>query len=478
MNEERRSLPYDVDLEQALLGVILSDNTVIDETAPLLSDQDFYDPLHRVIWAAAVAMRGKGQRVSPLTVVGLIGEHKGFAEVGGVAYLKSIARAAPGMPNTPDYCRILRDLAMKRSLLAEGEALADNCAHVSTEVSAEELISEHQDNITAIVEGRPQADEPKSWYEAGVAAMESDPTRTVPLLPYGISELDDAIGGMGPGDVVILAGRPGMGKSAVALHIAHGVARDKKQLSLEFTGDETVTTGLGVFLSSLEMTKTEIMHRGLSMRAYAKGAKVPYKLIRQKKLTPKDERILADVLIEDSALPLIIDDKGGQTVGQLAARMRRAQSKLRREGKDLGLGIIDHLQLIEGDGRSDNRVAELTRITKALKALAKALGLPLLVLCQLSREVEKREDKRPQVSDLRESGSIEQDADVVILIHRPEYYLANNEPARGTKEMADWDSAMTKARDRLHIQVPKNRHGAPANLTIDCSIAHNWIGAL
>jgi replicative DNA helicase len=309
--------------------------------------------------------------------------------------------------------------------------------------------------------------------------MESDPAKFVPFLPTGIPELDEELGGMGPGDVLILAGRPGMGKSAVALHIAHAVAAPKAQIALEFTGEKAPTSsGIGVFISSLEMTKAEIMQRALSMRAYAKGARVPYNWIRQRKLTPKDQTAVFDALIENSRLPILIDDKPGQTVGQIGVRLRRAQSRFKRDGVSLGLGIIDHLQLIEGEGRSDNRVAELTRITKSLKVLAKNLNIPLLVLCQLSREVEKRDDKRPQISDLRESGSIEQDADVVILMHRPEYYLQNSEPKSGTKDMAEWEGLMTKARGKLNLQVAKNRHGAPASCTVMCSVAHNWIGAL
>lgn len=473
----------EVEVEQTVLALLLQGSETAWAVLDRITPQDMLETLHGRVLEAVRRVLDTGKEPGPLSVAAAMGSDKGLNEVGGANYLRDINERYGGNKDIlPELCDALVDQGQKRALareIAETEARLKDAS-----VSASEIITEHEAAIRTLSEGRPAADEPESYYDGGAASFErqeSDTRRKITLMPYGIPELDGETGGMAPGDLIILAGRPGMGKSAVALHIAHSLARDKPQLALELRAETKVTESFAVFMTSLEMERTALVQRGLSMRAYENGVKVPYSLIRQNKLSEKQRNALADALIQDRTLPFVIDHKPGQTVGQIGVRIRRASAKLAREGQKLGLGIIDHLGLILGDGNyRGNRVAELTDTTRGLKILAKSLGIPLVVLCQLSRAVEARDDKRPYLSDLRESGSIEQDADVVLLLHRPEYYLGKSKPddAASTKDRDEWNRAMEREKNRLNIIIAKNRSGPEASIRVTCDMAYNWIGTL
>jgi replicative DNA helicase len=470
----------EVEIEQSVLGLLLEGAETAWLVLDRISPQDMLEPVHERIVEAVRRIVDAGKEPSPLTVAGAMASDRALNVLGGADYLrKIIGRFGRNRDIAPELCDALVDHAMKR-------ALAHEIAETETRLSdgslkGLDIAAEHQAAVLAVLEGRPSPDDPVSWYEAGRAVVESlgaqSHTKRV-LQPYGIAEIDNEIGGMAAGNLIIVGGRPGMGKTALALTIAHAAARPKEQIVLDLDPGAPPPS-VGVFLSSLEMERDELLERGLSMAAYRRRIEIPYNQIRLRKLTEDQTDLLADILIENRALPIDIDDRPDVTLGQIGVRLRRAQAKFARAGQRLGLGIIDHLGLIEPDGRyHGNKVAELTATTRGLKALAKALKIPLIVLCQLSRGVDSRDDKRPYLSDLRDSGSIEQDADVVLLIHRPEYYLRKSKPddSAPQKERDAWHAAMDREKNRLVVDIAKNRQGPEATVRLTCHLAYNWIG--
>lgn len=471
----------EVEIEQCVLALLLEGA----ETAWFVLDRveagDMLEPLHQRIMVSARSVLDGGKELNPLTLAASMAADKGLDTVGGADYLRHIRERFGGSAKiAAELCEALSSQALKRSLaheIAETETrLRDN------DLSGFDILAEHEAAVVALSEGKPQLDEPADWYEAGESVLkklEGPKESGALLLRFGLPALDDVVGGMAPGDLLIMAGRPGMGKTALALAVSYAAARPKVQIRFDLEVEE-LPQSVGVFMTSLEMKREPLLQRALSMRAYEKGVKVPYSLIRMNKLQDSQHSALINALIEDTRVPIMIDDRRGQTVAQIGVRARRAQAKMRRAGTKLGLLVIDHLGLIEAAGNyRGNKVAELTQITNGLKTLAGTLNVPILCLCQLSRKVEDRDDKRPYLSDLRDSGSIEQDADVVLLLHREEYYLKKSEPPSGSplKKQEDWANAMQRAKGKLDIQIAKNRHGPEAGITLNCDVAYNWIGS-
>lgn len=486
MASEPRSLPYNVEIEQALLGCVIADNTLLDEVRDAIAADDFYDPLHQRIWAAAELYYGRDEAVTLLTLRSAMADDAGLKEVGGHAYFLNLVRMAPPVPNVKEYARIISALAVRRQIIGLGESFMDAAYSSAADRDPMEILDGFEAAARGVVEARAQPEGPVTWFEAGKFVMDRveapKEAREGELTPFGIRCVDAEIGGMGAGDLIILAGRPGMGKTAVAVAIAHSVARPPAQINLDLNESRPPQKPGGVFMVSLEMKHDALLERGLSMRAFSKGARVTYQSIRLNRLQDWGKDALARALTDDGEIPFLIDHRRGQTVAQIGIRARRAQAQMRKEGIPLRLVVVDHLGLIEPEGNYiGNRVAEMTAITKALKGLAGQLGVPVLALSQLSRRVEEREDKRPYLSDLRESGSIEQDADAVLLLHRPEYYLAKSEPPTGEGSKAvekhtNWQTLMDRHRHKLEIHVAKNRHGAETSVTVTCDLAFNWIG--
>lgn len=470
---------YDVEVEQALIGAALVDNTLIHDCT--ITAEDFYDPLHQRLWCTILELLNAGERASPLTVANAMGSDPGLNQVGGRGYLGNLSRAAPVASNINEYCRIIRDWRIRRELIRECDRVADE---IGLGRSGSDLLSEQLTNLQAIAEGSAPSDEPATWYEAGERALKAVEARKrgegPTLQPLGIAALDEKIGGVEAGELIILAGRPGMGKTAVAIAITHATARTTEQRRFDLDDGVGVIQGKGVYIASLEMRDEQLMQRGLSMLARAQGKRIPYTWIRNARIRDTDQDALLQSLMATQAIPVVIDQRGGMTLSQIAMRARRAAARFRKSGQTLGLVVIDHLQLIEPEiwDRRENDTTITTRTSKALKALAKALKVPVLCLCQLNRSVEGREDKRPMLSDLRQSGSIEQDADMVIFVHRPEYYLTKSEPDEGAKieVRAKWQAQMDREKDRLHLIVAKYRQGAECSVTVECDMACNWIG--
>jgi replicative DNA helicase len=452
--EAPRQVPYDIDVEQALLGAILVDNYALERVSSTLKAEHFYDPLHQRLYEAIERMWGKGHAVSALTLKAMMDKDAGLAEVGGQAYLVSLSRAAPALPNVKDYARILADLAMRRELIRLGEDIVNNAYEAPIEIGPAEQVQDAEKALYRIAERGRFGEGPLS-FDVALAQAVSSAERALARgghisgVSSGFDDLDSLLGGLHPSDLIIVAGRPGMGKTALATNMAFHAARlwakDKAD------GVEP-KRGAPVLLFSLEMAASQ-----LSARILSEQTEVEMRKIRTGRFTDAEWDRFVHTAQTLGDLPLYIDDTGGISIAQIAARARR----LKRE-KHIGMIVIDYLQLVEPSKRAENRVQEVSEVTKGFKALAKELSVPVIALSQLSRGVDNRDDKRPVLSDLRESGSIEQDADVVMFVYREEYYLKSREPEAGTADYDQWVEKLERVHNRAEVLVEKHRHG-PTN---------------
>jgi replicative DNA helicase len=451
--EVYRHVPYDVEVEQALLGAILVDNRSLEAVTALLKAEQFYDPLHQRLFEAMMAAQDRGgMTITPLTLHAAMKADPGLQEVGGHAYLVGLAQAAPALPNVRDYAKILSELAVRRSLIRIGEDMVNAAYEAPHDKPPKTQIEEAEKALYRISESSKYSDGPLDFAESlrrTVVLAEKAQQRggRISGLVTGFSDIDSLLGGLQPSDLLILAGRPGMGKSSLATNIAFHAARAYVQ---DMEAGAEVPRGAPVLLFSLEMAAQQLAARILSEQTEIEMWK-----IRNGKFSENEWEKFVLTMQDLSTLPLYIDDTGGVSIAQIAARARR----LKRE-KNIGCVMIDHIQLVTGSGRAENRVQELTEISKNLKVLAKELDLPVVALSQLSRSVDSRDDKRPVLSDLRESGSIEQDADVVMFLYREEYYLKTREPDPGSADHAKWLEKCERAHRRAELIVEKHRHGA------------------
>jgi replicative DNA helicase len=456
--EVYRHVPYDIEVEQALLGAALSDNGALEAVSGHLKSEHFYDPLHQRIYETMVTMSERGATaITPLTLHAAMKADPGLIEVGGQAYLNGLAQAAPALPNVRDYSRILQDLAVRRSLVRIGESIVNGAYESPQDKTPHTLIEDAEKALYRVSETSKYGDGPLEFSESlrrAVASAEKAHLRggRISGVSTGFSDLDGLLGGLQPSDLLIIAGRPGMGKTALATNMAFYAAR---VFARDRDAGEENSIGAPVLFFSLEMAAQQLAARILSQQTELEMYK-----IRNGKFSDSEWQKFVSAMQELSAIPLYIDDTGGISIAQIAARARR----LRRE-KAIGLIVIDYLQLVEPSRRAENRVQEITEVTKGLKALAKELNVPIVALSQLSRGVDARDDKRPVLSDLRESGSIEQDADVVMFVYREEYYLKSREPdLNGTederKEHHRWAEKMERTQGKALVMVEKHRHGA------------------
>jgi replicative DNA helicase len=451
--EAYRHVPYDVEVEQALLGAILVDNEAIERVSSIIKPEHFYDPLHqRIFETMSLAFERSAYALTPLTLHAAMKADPGLIEVGGHSYLAGLAQAAPAMPNVRDYARIIHDLAVRRSLIRIGEDMVNQAFEAPHDNPPQKQIEAAEKALYRVSETSKYGEGPLDFAESlrrAVEIAERAQARggRISGVASGFADIDQLLGGLQPSDLLILAGRPGMGKSALSLNMAFHAARAYVQ---DVEAGEEVPRGAPVIYFSLEMAAQQ-----LSARILSEQTEIEMWKIRNGKFSDTEWEKFVLTMQELSTLPLYLDDTGGISIAQIAARSRR----LKRE-KNIGLIIIDYIQLVEPTHRQESRVQEVTEVTKGLKALAKELNVPILATAQLSRAVDARDDKRPVLSDLRESGSIEQDADVVMFIFREEYYLKSREPEAGTPEHTKWLAKLEQCHRRAEVLVEKHRHGA------------------
>jgi replicative DNA helicase len=462
IEEPIRTPPSNLEAEMALLGAILANNDAADRVSNFLGPEHFSEAVHARIFEAATTLIRMGKLASPVTLKNHFENDATLKEIGGPAYLARLAASATTIINAEEYGRTVYELAQRRKLIAIGTDVVNEAFEPDIETTSKELIEKAESALYGMAETDKYG---KGFQAFGRAMAEAIDMASAAYqrdgglsgISCGLTDMDEKMGGLQRSDLIILAGRPAMGKTALATNIAYYVARSYKA-EYQPDGTNKVTDGGVVAFFSLEMSSEQ-----LATRIISEQTGISSELIRRGKINDEDFQKLVDVSRELQSLPLYIDATGGLTIAQLASRARR----LKRQ-RGLGLIVVDYLQLLAGSSRkqAEGRVQEVTEITVGLKALAKELAVPIIALSQLSRQVENREDKRPQLADLRESGSIEQDADVVLFVYREEYYLERLMPAEGSPEFQTWQDKMNHAHGKAEVIIGKQRHGPTGTIEL------------
>lgn len=433
--------PHNYDAEQALLGAIFMDNRVYEEAAEFLKPEHFADPFHGRIFKACGELIARQEKADPVKLKRIFADDQGLADMGGDAYLARLAASAISTRSAGDYARLIYGCHHRRELIALGEDLVYAAYDMRPDLSSEQIQEDIEARLFQLTEGVSMTDTTVPL-SAGVDSTMNfleeiwKADGRLVGVTTGLHDLDAKLGGLHETDLIILAGRPSMGKTALGLNIAEAAIR----------------SGVVTAFYSLEMSTGQLVTRLLSSTSGIEGSR-----IREGRLSAMERVRVAEASLDIKSLPLHIEDATSLTIPQLRTRARRLK---RRHG--LGLIVVDYLQLMRGTStsRDSNRVQEISEISRGLKSIAKELKVPVLALSQLSRQVEQREDKRPQLADLRESGSIEQDADVVMFVYREEYYLERSEPDPSqTKKWEDWNTRHEAARNLAEVIIGKQRHG-------------------
>lgn len=465
-----RMLPNNVEAEAAFLGAALIDNRVIEELSTPLRPDHFFEPVHGRIYERILQLLDRKAVVTPVTLKPYFEADEALRELGGAAYLARLTADGQGLLAPRELAEQIYDLALLRELVAVGRNLVSDALDTSESVAPMEQVERAEAALYAVAEGAQTGSE-----ALGFAAV----TRTalgmieqallsgghVSGTTTGFTSINEKVGGLHDSDLIIVAGRPGMGKSSLATNIAFNAAdRLRRDIADGIEAEKSV--GAAVALFSLEMSADQ-----LATRILAEQSGISSEALRMGKISRDDFQQLSYASQRLAELPLYIDDTPALSIGALRTRARRLKRR-----HDIGLIIVDYLQLLQGSGRSsnENRVNEISEISRGLKTLAKELSVPVIALSQLSRAVESRDDKRPMLSDLRESGSIEQDADMVWFIFREDYYVAAKEPKRPsegddakTHELhAAWAAEMERVYGLAELIVSKQRHGATGKVRL------------
>lgn len=453
-------LPHNVELEQALLGAFLLNNEAVYRVPDNLLPEHFYEPLHQKIFELIVALIRADKAATPLTLKTFLPADFRVGDLTIQQYLVRLAAEATSVIMASDYASMIIDLAVRRSLITVAQDMIERATQEAAGVVPADLVEQAERSILATTGAAQHSPGPLAfgWYlgeAVDMVARAYQRDGRLSGMPTGIHDLDRMSGGLQASDLIILAARPGMGKTALATTIAYNVA---SAFVGEVSPDGSVkaTAGGQVGYFSLEMSGEQLTTRILSSRC-----EIPSYRMRRGEIDPDDFARLTDAARDLERMPLYIDESGALPISKLISRARRLH---RQRGIDLL--VVDYLQLLSGAGRSDNRSVEIGEITGALKGLAKELKVPVIALSQLSRQVESREDKRPQLSDLRESGAIEQDADVVMFVYREEYYLRNKEPRAGTEEHFKWQTDIEVAHGKAEVIIGKHRHAPTGTINL------------
>jgi len=454
IENSEKQMPCNIEAEQAVIGSILVSNEIFDEVSTFIDSKKFFDPIHSKIYEIIEMLISKGLLANPITLKNHFENDEGLKELGGQEYLIKITKFSTSSKQATDYANIVQEMHLRRELIKISESVLDQ-AYIRTENNApgEEIIQNTEKSLFDLAE--------RGHFNQSFMKFESALKQTIDMakkayqnedgivgVPTGLTELDAKLGGLHKQDLVIIAGRPSMGKTALATNIAFHAAKNIQNKGLKST----------VAFFSLEMSSEQ-----LSTRILSEQSRIRSNDIRRGKVSEKEFEKFIETSKNIFELPLYIDETPAITIAAISNRARRIK---RLYG--LELVVVDYIQLMRSGRRMEaNRVQEISEITQGLKALAKELDVPVLALSQLSRQVEQRDDKKPQLSDLRESGSIEQDADVVMFVFREAYYIERKEPTLGTIEHAEWQQKMDEISSLADILIGKQRHGPTGNVKVE-----------
>ena len=444
--------PSNIDAEQALIGSILVNNDIIDEVANIINPTSFYDPIHTKIYEVIEILNNKGMIANPITLKNYFEKDNMLNEVGGTEYLVKLTRFSGSVKQAIDYAKVVHEMYLRRELVLISDNLSSETLN-SKEHNAEDIIEHTERSLFDLAErGSFSQSFVKFNYaldqtiEMATLAMKNE--KGIVGVPTGLTALDEKLGGLHKSDLIILAGRPSMGKTALATNIAYHAAQ-------KILGNEEKSS---VAFFSLEMSSEQ-----LSTRILSEQARIRSDDIRRGKVTEEEINRYIETSRNIYNLPLFIDETPAITIATLSNRARRIKRLF-----GLSLVVVDYIQLMRSySNKNESRVQEISEITQGLKALAKELNVPVLALSQLSRAVEQRDDKQPQLADLRESGSIEQDADVVMFVYREAYYLERKQPKLGSIEHAEWQSKMNDVNGLADIILGKQRHGPTGTVKVE-----------
>ena len=446
-------LPSNLEAEQALIGSVMVNNDIIDEISNIINSNKFFDPGHKKIYEVIETLNNKGMIANPITLKNYFEKDENLKEVGGVEYLVKLTRFSSSSRQAIDYAKVIHEMYVKRELIDISSNISEESYGADDDKTAENIIEEAEQSLFQLAERGNFSQSYMKFNQAldqtiemATLAMKSD--QGLVGVPTGLSDLDEKLGGLHKSDLVIIAGRPSMGKTALATNIAYYAAKK--------IHDNNEKTSVAFF--SLEMSSEQ-----LSTRILSEQTRIQSSDIRRGKATEEQLNRYIEASRNIYDIPLFIDETPAITISALSNRARRMKRLF-----GLSLIVVDYIQLMRTSSkRMDGRVQEISEITQGLKALAKELSVPVLALSQLSRAVEQRDDKIPQLSDLRESGSIEQDADVVMFVYREQYYLERKQPKLGSIEHAEWQSKMNDILGLADIIIGKQRHGPTGNVQVE-----------
>jgi len=447
-----KELPNNIEAEQAVIGSILVSNDIFDDVSIIIDNKKFYDPVHQKIFAAIENLISKGMLANPITLKNYFENDNSLAELEGHEYLVKLTKFSTTIRQTIEYSKIVYDMHIRRELIKISETMTENASNKILDLPGNKIIEDSERLLFDLAEKGSlntsfiKFDQALN-YTIEMASNAYKNEEGIVGVPTGLTALDDRLGGMHNSDLLIIAGRPSMGKTALATNIAFHAAKKLQEKG----------TKSSIAFFSLEMSSEQ-----LSTRILAEQSRIKSNDIRRGRISEEQFDKFIETSKNISELPLYIDETPAISIAAMSNRARRIK---RLYGLDLV--VVDYIQLMSAANTRDGRVQEISEITKGLKALAKELSVPVLALSQLSRAVEHRDDKKPQLSDLRESGSIEQDADVVMFVYREAYYLERKEPRPATVDHADWQAKMNEVSNLAEIIIGKQRHGPTGNINVE-----------
>ncbi|MDA9710074.1 replicative DNA helicase [Candidatus Pelagibacter sp.] len=444
-------LPNNIEAEQSVIGSILVTNEIFDDISTIISSINFYDPMHQKIYNAIESLIYKGMLANPITLKNYFEDEKDDLDV--PEYLVKITKFSTSVRQTIEYSKIIYDMFVRRELIKISEQTIDSAKINDLDTSGQNIIENSERLLFDLAE--------KGSFNSSLVKFDDAMKQTIEMasaaykneggivgVPTGLRDLDDKLGGLHQSDLIIIAGRPSMGKTSLATNIAFNAAKNIQ--------DNGKKSSIAFF--SLEMSSEQ-----LSTRILSEQARIGSNDIRRGRISDDQFDQFLETSKNIAELPLFIDETPAISIAAMSNRARRIK---RLHGLDMI--VVDYIQLMRGTTyNKDGRVQEISQITQGLKAIAKELGVPVVALSQLSRQVEQRDDHKPQLADLRESGSIEQDADVVMFVYREGYYLQRKEPREATVEHAEWQAKMNEVAHLAEIIIGKQRHGPIGKVTLE-----------